>query len=156
LKNLAFVKLSEEMTHIEELIGKGKKQISMDQVAIESVAPYAVADAETTLRLMPLAETELKRVNGEKLLQEIDLPYTCLADMEMEGIKLDLPFFEKMSKELTKRLGEIEKQVFDMVGKPFNINSTQQLSDVLFKTLGLEPPDKNNKTASGHLHCRRR
>jgi len=151
LKNLAFVKLGEEMTHIEELIGKGKKQISMDQVAVESVAPYAVADAETTLRLMPIAEKELKRVNGEKLLQEIDLPLTpVLADMEMEGIMLDLPFFEKMSKELTKRLGEIEKQVYDMVGKPFNINSTQQLSDVLFKTLGLEPPDKNNKTASGH------
>jgi DNA polymerase-1 len=151
LKNLAFVKLGEEMTHIEELIGKGKKQISMDQVAIESVAPYAVADAETTLRLIHLQEKELKRVNGEKLLDEIDLPLTpVLADMEMEGVLLDLPFFEKMSKELTKRLGEIEKQVYDSVGKPFNINSTQQLSDVLFKTLGLEPPDKGNKTASGH------
>ena len=151
LKNLAFVKLGEEMTHIEELIGKGKKQISMAEVAIESVAPYAVADAETTLRLMPLAEKELKRVNGEKLLQEIDLPLTpVLADMEMEGIALDLPFFEKMSKELTKRLNEIEKEVFDLVGKQFNINSTQQLSDVLFKTLGLEPPDKGKKTASGH------
>ena len=151
LKNLAFVKLGDEMTHIEELIGKGKKQISMAEVAIESVAPYAVADAETTLRLMPLAEKELKRVNGEKLLQEIDLPLTpVLADMEMEGISLDLPFFEKMSKELTKRLGEIEKEVFDLVGKTFNINSTQQLSDVLFKNLGLEPPDRGNKTASGH------
>ena len=151
LKNLAAVKLSEEMTHIEELIGKGKKQISMAEVAIESVAPYAIADAETTLRLMPIAEKELKRVNGEKLLQEIDLPLTpVLADMEMEGVLLDLPFFEKMSKELSKRLNEIEKQVFDMVGKPFNINSTQQLSDVLFKTLSLEPPDKGNKTASGH------
>ncbi len=151
LKNLAFVKLGEEMTHIEELIGKGKKQISMAEVAIESVAPYAVADAETTLRLMPIEEKELKRVDGEKLLQEIDLPLTpVLADMEMEGILLDLPFFEQMSKELTKRLGEIEKQVYEMVGKTFNINSTQQLSDVLFKTLGLEPPDKNNKTASGH------
>ena len=151
LKNLAAVKLGEEMTHIEELIGKGKKQISMAEVAIESVAPYAIADAETTLRLMPIAEKELKRVNGEKLLQEIDLPLTpVLADMEMEGVLLDLPFFEKMSKELSKRLNEIEKQVFDMVGKPFNINSTQQLSDVLFKTLSLEPPDKGNKTASGH------
>ena len=151
LKNLAFVKLGEEMTHIEELIGKGKKQISMAEVAIESVAPYAIADAETTLRLLPIAEKELKRVNGEKLLAEIDLPLTpVLADMEMEGILLDLPFFEKMSKELAKRLGEIEKQVFDSVGKAFNINSTQQLSDVLFKTLGLEPPDKGNKTASGH------
>ena len=151
LKNLASVKLGEEMTHIEELIGKGKKQVSMAEVAIESVAPYAVADAETTLRLMPLQVQELKRVNGEKLLEEIDLPLTpVLAEMEMEGILLDLSFFDKMSKELTKRLNEIEKQVFESVGKTFNINSTQQLSDVLFKTLGLEPPDKSNKTASGH------
>jgi DNA polymerase-1 len=152
LKNLAFAKLGDEMTHIEELIGKGKKQISMADVAIESVAPYATADAETTLRLMPLAQKELQRVNGEKLLEEIDLPLTpVLADMEMTGISLDLPFFEKMAKELTKRLSEIEKQVYDSVGKPFNINSTQQLSDVLFKNLGLEPPDRGNKTASGHF-----
>lgn len=151
LKNLAFVKLGEEMTHIEALIGKGKKQISMADVAIESVAPYAVADAETTLRLMPIEEKELKRVSGEKLLEEIDMPLTpVLADMEMTGISLDLPFFAEMDKELTKRLSQIEKKVFDSVGKPFNINSTQQLSDVLFKTLRLEPPDKNNKTASGH------
>ncbi|MFN8404218.1 MAG: hypothetical protein U0V48_11785 [Anaerolineales bacterium] len=68
------MKLGEEMTHIEELIGKGKKQISMADVAIESVAPYAVADAETTLRLMPLRRKELKRVDGEKLLEEIDMP----------------------------------------------------------------------------------
>lgn len=151
LKNLAFAKLGEEMTHIEELIGKGKKQISMADVAIESVAPYAVADAETTLRLMPLTQKELKRVDGEKLLEEIDLPLTpVLADMEMTGISLDVPFFATMEKELSRRLAQIEKQVFDSVGKPFNINSTQQLSDVLFKTLGLEPPDKGNKTASGH------
>ncbi len=151
LKNLAFVKLGEEMTHIEELIGKGKKQISMADVAIESVAPYAVADAENTLRLMPIEQKELKRVNGEKLLEEIDMPLTpVLADMEMTGISLDLPFFEEMNKELTQRLSQIEKKVYDSVGKPFNINSTQQLSDVLFKTLGLEPPDRGNKTASGH------
>jgi DNA polymerase I len=84
LKNLAFVKLGEEMTRIEELIGKGKKQISMADVAIESAAPYAVADAETTLRLMPILQADLHRVNGTKLLEEIDLPLTpVLADMEM-------------------------------------------------------------------------
>jgi len=151
LKNLAAVKLGEEMTHIEELIGKGKKQISMADVAIESVAPYAVADAEIPLRLMKLQVDELKRVIGEKLLDEIDLPLTpVLAAMEMEGVLLDLPFLKKMSDELTKRLAEIEKQIFDSVGKVFNVNSTQQLSDVLFKQLGLEPPDRGNKTASGH------
>jgi DNA polymerase-1 len=151
LKNLAFTKLGEEMTHIEELIGKGRKQISMADVAIESVAPYAVADAEIPLRLMALQKDEIKRVHGEKLLEEVDLPLTpVLAGMEMEGVLLDLPFFKTMSTELTKRLVEIEKQIFDSVGKSFNVNSTQQLSDVLFKTLGLEPPDRGRKTASGH------
>ena len=152
LKNLAFTKLGEEMTHIEDLIGKGKKQITMAEVAIESAAPYAVADAEVTLRLMPLQIEGLKRVNGEKLLYEIDLPLTpVLADMEMAGISLDLPFFQETGKRLEQRLAEIEKQVYETVGKTFNINSTQQLSDVLFTRLGLEPPDRGNKTASGHF-----
>jgi DNA polymerase I len=151
LKNMAFVKLGEEMTHIEELIGKGKKQITMDQVAIESAAPYAVADAETTLRLMPIIQADLQRVNGTKLLEEIDLPLTpVLADMEMTGISLDLPFFVETGKRLEKRMAEIEKLVYEKVGRPFNINSTQQLSDILFKDLALEPPDRGNKTASGH------
>ena len=151
LKNLAYAKLGEEMTRIEDLIGKGKKQISMADVAIEAAAPYAVADAETTLRLMPILQADLRRVNGTKLLEEIDLPLTpVLADMEMAGISLDLPFFEETSKRLQKRMAEIEKQVYEAVGKPFNINSTQQLSDVLFKQLKLEPPDRRNKTASGH------
>ena len=151
LKSLAYAKLGEEMTHIEELIGRGKKQISMADVAIESAAPYAVADAETTLRLMPILQADVHRVNGEKLLQEIDLPLTpVLADMEMSGIGLDLPFFQETAKRLEKRMAEIERGVYELVGKPFNINSTQQLSDVLFKQLKLTPPDRGNKTASGH------
>jgi DNA polymerase-1 len=101
---------------------------------------------------MPIQIDGLKRVHGEKLLYEIDLPLTpVLADMEMTGIALDLPFFQETSKRLEKRMAEIEKQVFESVGKPFNLNSTQQLSDVLFKNLGLEPPDRGNKTASGHF-----
>ena len=92
LKNLAFARLGDEMTHIEELIGKGKKQISMAEVAIESVAPYAAADAETTLRLMPLMQAEVKRVNAEKLMAEIEMPLVpVLAEMEMTGVLLDLP-----------------------------------------------------------------
>jgi DNA polymerase I len=151
LKNMAFFRLGEEMTHIEELIGKGRKQITMDQVAIESAAPYAVADAETTLRLMPILQTDLQGVKGTKLLEEIDLPLTpVLADMEMSGISLDMPFFVETGKRLEKRMAEIEKQVYEKAGRPFNINSTQQLSDILFKDLKLEPPDRGNKTASGH------
>ena len=150
LKNLSALRLGEEMAHIEELIGKGKKQVSMAQVAIESVAPYAAADAETTMRLMAIEEKELKRVNGRKILDEIDMPLTAvLAEMEMTGALINTDFFGEMSKELAKRLAEIEKEIFGHVGKTFNINSPQQLSDVLFNHLRLEPPDKGRKTATG-------
>lgn len=150
LKNLAAARLGETMTHIEELIGKGKKQISMAEVAIESVANYAAADAENTLRLLPIMEKELDKVNGRKILDEIDLPLTpVLAEMEMTGALIDVEFFSSMSKELSKRLAEIEKEIYGHAGKPFNINSPQQLSDVLFNHLRLEPPDKGRKTATG-------
>jgi DNA polymerase-1 len=120
-------------------------------VAVESVAKYAAADAETTLRLMDVMQKEIERVNGGKLMDEIEMPLIpVLADMEMTGVLLDLPFLKKMSVKLTARMAEIEKQVYDSVGKTFNLNSTQQLSDILFTRLRLEPPDKNNKTASGH------
>lgn len=151
LKNLVHVRLGEEMTHIEELIGKGKNQLSMADIAIESVAPYAASDAETVLRLMPILQKDLVRANGTKLLAEVEMPLVpVLAEMEMTGILLNLPFFKKMSEELSVRMAEIEKQVFESVGKPFNLNSTQQLSDVLFTHLRLDPPDKGKKTASGH------
>ena len=150
LKNLAAFRLGEEMTHIEDLIGKGKKQISMADVAIETAANYAAADAETTLRLMPILLKELERVNGTKILNDIDMPLTVvLADMEMTGALIDTKFFGKMSVEMGKRLAEIEKQIFDLAGKSFNINSPQQLSDILFNHLRLEPPDKGRKTATG-------
>ncbi|MEW6402589.1 MAG: DNA polymerase I [Chloroflexota bacterium] len=152
LKNLAAYRLGEEMTHIEDLIGKGKKQISMAEVAIESAAPYAVADAETTLRLMKAMEKELQRVGGERLMADIEMPLMpVLADMEMTGILIDLAFFEEMGDQIGARMAELEKKVYEAVGKTFNINSTQQLSDVLFIRLRLEPPDKNRKTTSGHF-----
>jgi DNA polymerase-1 len=151
LKNLAYVRLGEEMTHIDELIGKGKNQRSMDEVAIDAAAPYAAADAEICLRLMPLLREELERVHGIQLLDEIEMPLvSVLAGMEMRGILLDLPFFEQLSTELQSRLNEIEKQVYTQVGKAFNINSTQQLSDMLFGRLRLDPPDRGRKTSSGH------
>ncbi len=151
LKNLAEARLGETMTHIEDLIGKGKNQGSMAEVDVQAAAAYAAADAETTLRLMPLLRNELDRVGGMKLMEEIEMPLiSVLADMEMSGILLDLPFFASMSKELQGRLNEIERQVFQSVGKEFNLNSTQQLSDVLFNRLHLEPPDRGKKTASGH------
>ena len=152
LKNLARARLGEEMVRIEDLIGTGRKQISMAEVAIEAAGAYAAADAETTLRLMPIMQSDVKRVHGEKLMTDVEMPLVCvLADMEMNGVLLDLPFFKQMSDKLSSRMIEIEKRVYESVGKAFNINSTQQLSDILFNRLGLESPDKSRKTASGHF-----
>jgi len=152
LKNLALARLGEDMTHIEELIGKGKNQRSMADVAIPDAAPYAAADAETALSLMPLLEAELKRFPKLwDLFAKIEMPLvSVLADMEMAGIALDKKFFAAFSVELKKRMETLEKQVYEAAGKIFNINSTQQLSDVLFKNLQLTPPDRGRKTASGH------
>src|SRR5574341_329081 len=150
LKNLALARLGDEMTHIEELIGTGKHQRSMAEIAIESVAAYAAADAETTLRLLPVMQAELKRVNGEKLMDEIEMPLVpVLADMEMTGVLINLPFFDELSRELGERLAEIEKRVYEATGKIFNLNSPQQVSDVLFNQLRLSPPDRGRKTATG-------
>jgi DNA polymerase-1 len=152
LKTMAEVRLGESMTHIEDLIGKGKNQRTMDEVDIASAAPYAVADAETTLRLQTVLEKELKALPKLwDLFVNIEMPLIAvLADMEMAGVALDKAFFAAFSVQLSDRITALEKQIYLAVGKTFNINSTQQLSSVLFETLGLTPPDRGKKTASGH------
>lgn len=152
LKSLAWVRLDHEMTHIEDLIGKGKNQLSMADVDIEKVAPYAADDAEVTMRLIPPLKKELESTKATRLLTDIEMPLvSILADMEEAGIAVDVPFFEKMSAELNKRLLEIETEVYEAAGHRFNLNSTQQLSKVLFEGLKLSNPDRGRKTASGHL-----
>lgn len=152
LKELAESYLGVQMTHIEELIGKGKNQLTMDRVPIGSVAPYAAADAEICLRLMPLLRERLEQVNATRLFEEIEMPLVpVLGMMERNGVMLDVPFLKQMSRDLSNRLQEIEKEIFGVVGYSFNLNSTQQLSKVLFETLKLEPPDRRKKTASGHF-----
>lgn len=151
LKALALARLGLEMTHIEELIGKGKAQISMAQVPALAAAPYAVADAERCLRLKPLLQAELRRVNLMEALQSVEIPLVpVLAAMEMDGVRLDLDFFHQFSQEINARILAVESQIFALVGESFNLNSTQQLSKILFERLRLAPPDRGRKTQSGH------
>ena len=152
LKDIAEIELDASMTHIEELIGSGKNQRSMAEIAIGDVAPYAAADAEIPLRLQPLLDKRMQEHNVSKVFYEMEMPLVAvLEQMEFNGIGLDAPLFKKLSAEFKIRLMEIEKQVFTAVGYPFNLNSTQQLSKALFETLKLVPPDANNKTKSGHF-----
>jgi DNA polymerase-1 len=152
LKNLAWVRLNLQMTNIEELIGSGKNQRSMAEVSISTAAAYAAADAVAVLRLMPVLRANLLASQAEPLFQKLEMPLvSVLADMEMAGIALDLPFLSRMSSELSSRIGEIEQQIYAAIGRPFNINSTQQLSQALFDQLKLQPPDRTQRTESGHF-----
>ncbi len=150
LKDLAFHRLGIEMTQITELIGKGKEQVSFAEVPIDLAAPYGSADADITLRLAKVIRPEIKKKGQEQLLREIEMPLIpVLAAMEKEGVGVDVPFLRQMSKELKGRLRELEEQIYQIAGDRFNINSTQQLSDVLFKQLKL-PHEGLRRTKSGH------
>ncbi len=150
LKNVAWQRLGVEMTPISELIGTGKKQTTMDLVSIPVAGRYAAADTDMTWRLVPMLRQELDELKLTGLFRDLEMPLTpVLVDMQMAGILLDTPFLQQMSKDLRRRLLEIEQEIVKLVGYSFNINSTQQLSDVLFGTLGL-PTAGLKKTQSGH------
>ncbi len=151
LKKLAWVRLDHQMIKIEDLIGKGKKQITMAEVAIKDAAVYAADDAAVVLQLKPILEKELEEVKSRQLFDELEMPSVrVLAKMEMTGISLDPEFLQDMSSRLAVILAEKERQVVEAVGKDFNLNSPQQLSEALFTTLRLAPPERAKKTKSGH------
>jgi DNA polymerase-1 len=151
LKELAKEKLNIQMTEITELIGSGKSQQTMAQIPVERVTPYAGADVDLTLRLADRIDPLLHQ--DERLfqiLQRLELPLIyVLKDMELAGIKLDSEFLGQVSQQLARRLNELEREIYASAGIEFNLNSTQQLSDVLFGKLQLQAQGLK-KTKSGH------
>ncbi|MGI8968609.1 MAG: DNA polymerase I, partial [Chloroflexota bacterium] len=146
LSALALARLNIEMTPIEALIGKGKTQITMDEVAIDTVARYAGADAAVTLQLMENLTPEILNKEVDSLFHDVEMPLVpVLGDMELQGVALDTSVLTSMSQEMTETLGGLEERIFNHVGRPFNINSTQQLGQILFQELKL-PSGRRTKT----------
>jgi DNA polymerase-1 len=150
LKNLAWVRLGVEMKPITDLIGSGKGQLTMAQVPVAQAASYAGADVDMTHRLVKVLEPELRERALWPLFTEVEMPLVpVLTEMEMKGVKLDVEYLGEMSRQLHRQLSDLEREIQEMVGYPFNINSTQQLSDALFIKLGLSAQGVQ-KTQSGH------
>ncbi len=148
LKALAFNRLGVEMTPIDDLIGKGTKQVSMAMVPIEQVAQYACADADIALRLKEQLEPELRNQGLWQLFTEIEMPLVpVLATMERNGVALDLDLLRTMSHNLGREMMRIETEIYNCLGHKFNINSSHQLSQVLYEELRLPKP---RKTKSGY------
>jgi len=134
---------------IEDLIGKkGSKQGSMRDVEVEKVVQYAGEDADITLQLKKAFEPLIEEKKIENLLDEVEIPLVdVLADMEYEGVKVDEPTLEVLSRELAESSEHIEEEIYDIAGEKFNIASPKQLGVILFDKMKLV--EKPKKTKSG-------
>ena len=146
LKDLSLDVLGHEMTPITDLIGKGRKQITIDQVDIAAVADYASADADMTIRLRGAFEPRLEQEGLRGLMDDTEMALLpALVTMQRHGIKLDAGALHEMSQDLTELMHQAQENLYQSIGHTVNINSPLQLSDLLFKELGL-PKTKRTKT----------
>jgi DNA polymerase-1 len=137
-----------EPVHIEELIGKkGKTQGTMRDVELDKIKDYAAEDADITLQLKNVFTPLLKEREVEKVFSEVEVPLVkVLADMEYEGVKIDINFLNDYSKQLEKDAKAAEESVYKQAGVRFNLASPKQLGEVLFDKLKLDASAKKTKT----------
>lgn len=145
---MAEVYLKYKTIHIDELIGpKGKNQRSMRDLSPTLVYEYAAEDADVTLRLKNKLEPELKKFECEKLFYDIEMPLMpVLAEMEMNGVCLDVESLKETSTILTNRMNELEKHIYELAGQQFNIASPKQVGEILFDKLKIVEKAKKTKT----------
>ncbi|MCC6615409.1 MAG: DNA polymerase I [Anaerolineae bacterium] len=145
LKKLSAYLLGLQMTEIKELLGKGKNQITMEQVAIEKAGPYAAADAACTYRLSTILQDKLDEIDDGgrtlRIFNEMEMPLVpVLTDMERTGVLIDTDELARQSVALSKDMTRLEGEIYENSGGygNFNINSPKQLNDVLFGKLGIK------------------
>ena len=140
--------LGYQTVHIEELIGqKGKNQKNMRDLTPEDVYEYAAEDADITLQLKNVLEKKLDEVNARKLFEEIEMPLVkVLADMEINGVRLDTDQLKETQKVFTDRMNQYERHAFEEAGQEFNISSPRQVGDILFGKMQLVEKPKKTKT----------
>ena len=150
LDTLAGRHLGYETIKISELIGTGKKQIPLNAVPVNNVAPYACEDADVALQLSEKLVPQLKREGLWKLFQKLELPLVpILAEMEWTGVSVDCEKLTAISSEFEEKLGELAEKIYAEAGERFNLNSPKQLSQVLFEKLKLPAP-RGKKRETGY------
>ena len=147
---LAETYLKYTTVRIEELIGpRGRKQLTMRDVPVAQVAEYAAEDADITLKLKNYFTPCLEKEGLESLFYDIEMPLIyVLAEMEYTGVTLDTVALKQSSEELTTALKKLEKEIYELAGMKFNINSARQVGEVLFDHLKIEEKARKTKTGS--------
>ena len=140
--------LNYQKIHTEELIGKkGKNQLSMRDLSPNKVFEYACEDADIALQLKNQLELELKNKNCEELFYKIEMPLMqVLAEMEINGVCIDIEALKETSKIFNNRLNEIKQEIFSIAGEEFNISSPKQVGEILFGKLKIIDNPKKSKT----------
>ncbi len=149
MDSLALAYLGHKTIHFEEIAGKGAKQLTFNQISLEEAGPYAAEDADITLRLHNAIWTKLKEIPELKnLLIDVEVPLACvLSRMEQEGVLIDSQRLRQQSQDLATRIADLESEVHDEAGEPFNLGSTKQLQHVLFEKMSLPIIKKTPKGA---------
>ena len=152
LDNLSMDHLNYRMVPIEDLIGKGKNQITMAEVELDKITFYAAEDADVALQLTHIFEKELKKEELDRFFNSVEMPLLpVLLAMEFNGTFVNGKMLETMSAELGKKIDHLVNDIQNEAGTEFNVNSTQQLASVLFDIKGL-PEIKKRSTAENVLH----
>jgi len=148
MDDVARLYLSHLTTTFEEVAGKGAKQKTFNQIEIETAAHYAAEDAHVTFRLYEVLDKKLK-VHPEliNILHNIEVPVArVLTLMEENGIQLDLQFLDQLGEDFSKTMQDLENQITELAGQPFNVSSPKQVGEILFEKLGLKG---GKKTSTG-------
>lgn len=148
LKDLALAHLDIRMTEIDELIGDGTDLVTMSGVTIDKVGEYACQDADCTRQLHEHLRPRVADANMDRLYDQVEVPLVpILAEMELEGVAIDREHFARLSKEATAELERLTKEIHELAGREFKINSPKQVADLLFNELGLT---KGKKGKTGY------
>lgn len=149
LDNLALEYFGKVKIPISDLIGKGKKQLSMREVAVEAVCNYCCEDVDYTCRLKKTLEEQLKTRGLDQLFSTLELPLLpVLAGMERRGIYLDEANLSAFSKELALQIQELAQQIYNDAGVEFNLNSPAQMEKILFDRLSIPYPKRHTGSRS--------
>ena len=133
-----------------DLIGSGRNQISMDQVEVDRVGEYACEDADFALRLAQVFEPRLDSESVGPLFRDVELPLVeVLAAMEWEGVRIDTAMLDELSADLAKQAGALEREICEIAGEAFNVNSPKQLGEVLFDRMQIHGRRHVRKTKTG-------
>jgi len=147
LDELARRYLGHTTIKIKDLIGSGKQQRRMDEVPVQRVAEYACEDAVLPLRLRPLLAEKLHAAGLDGLFADLEMPLVeVLAELEYQGIRVDVECLERLSRGYGRRIAELEAEIYELAGRPLNIASPRQLQEVLFDQLKLPVVKRTAKT----------